>query len=406
MDTRSDIAHFQVSDEHQRKFISTEGIILGVIIGGLMIALAVMKWRQGQELVEAAIGQTMVIAVYLTIVVAHAGFKMPTFFANSAPRLAAFMLAFLCGHVSLFFDSFAVVLLLSTLAFMPFPGARYQHAFNAFAFKAICAFNALTVGGGFWVGELWGVPYFVSSGMTDPVAGLPLLIVATPYCALTSLIAAFMFPVKMEKAPFDTKQVKACAYFIAFLLLLLLTHRPVFCLGVLLIVSALTGKTVKMVADTLHELGTGAISALGLIGAAMLTQAIPGATEWFAQHLQGGWVFLGASISSPFAGAMLEGANGNLEIFYQNLSLLMLGAPMFVWSSLVAIVVFKESISYEDLPRWLTPFASEKKGLMQEAVAYTALVVPLNAGLAALLYAGNASGIFVAAYKALEPLVH
>lgn len=381
-------------DVSQRKFVNTEAIVLGLILGLLLIILDGGAMVRHEHVIEGAILETVWTVIYLTLVVAFVGFKLPTFFATSRPRMAVFMLVFLAGHVSLFFDSFAVVLLLVPIRFSSWDqNTCYSHNFNVFAVKVIAAFNALTVGGGFYLGELWGLPYYISSGMDNVLAGFPLLLVATPFCALTSLLAAKVFPVKMEEVKFDKEQTKATFKIVFFLAILIITHRPLLCLGVLLVFSAVTGRVLRLVKNTLHELEEGALNANGLIIAALIIKMIPGAAIWFEGVLQGGWILVAAAVSSPFAGAMTAPAPDPVA-FYSNLSWIMLGAPLFVSSSLVAIVVFRNTIARQDLPGWLQPLTSRNGGVMHEALAYTALCLPMVALLGLGLWAGNATGLF------------
>lgn len=387
------------------RFVTTESVILGGLLGAALMVLSVHTWMHGHHLVHDAIGETLWTAIYLTMVVAFCDFLLPTFFVNR-PRLSIFCMVFMCGHVSLFFDSFAVVLLLNGLTIHKFTlvATKYDHRFNAFAFKTICAYCALTVGGGFYIGELWGLPYFISSGLDNPLAGLPLLLVLTPYCCILSLVAAYKFPVRIESVPFTRKQIIGTVEICAMLAVIILTHRPFFCLALLLLYSALTCRTVKLVKETLHELQHGAANAIGLILIAMIILHLPGTKEWCGENIKGPFVWVLASISSPFAGAMVQGAPDNLSLFYLNLSLIMLGAPMFVSSSLVAIVVFRDTLQYIDLPPFMKPVAAllggkKNGGTVQEAVAYTLLVIPMNVGLAALLFVANYCDIFATTYR-------
>lgn len=386
----------------QGKFLTTEAIIIGFLLGVSLIVWEVFNYVSNHHVITTPIGETLWVAVYLTMAVAFVNFKLPTPFAKTNPALAMFILAMNCGHVSLFFDSFAVVLLLNSIQITGLPVGRFTPKFNAFAFKVIAAFLALTVGGAFYLGELWGLPYYISSGMDNPTAGLPLMLVVTPYAALVSWIAAKMFPVKLEEVKFDKAQIIGSLEITAALLLVIITHRPILCIGILLVYASVTRRLNHLLEKTLHEIEEGAGSALGLILAALVIQQIPGTQEWLQSHLHGPWIFVLAMISSPFAGAMVPAATNSAE-FYENLSWIMVGAPMFVSSSLVAIVVFRDTISNADLPSLLKPFASSKNGgVIHEAVAYTALCVPLTAGLGICLWIGNASGLFVKAYQLLH----
>ncbi|MDP4011227.1 MAG: hypothetical protein Q8P72_03295 [Candidatus Roizmanbacteria bacterium] len=375
-----------------KSFLNTEAIVLGVLLGGLLTGYAGWAILTGQHLLHSPVEETLWTALFLTFLVGYVQFSYPTMF-TSRPRLAIFALCFLAGHISLFFDSFAVILLFSTLTFNSLARSK-SGAFNAFSVKSIAAFNALTVGGGFYLGELWGLPYYISSHMDFPIAGLPLLIVLTPYCALTSFYAAKQFPVKVDKVPFDRQQMIKAVEFAAFLILLIWTHSPFLCIGLLLMYSAIRGKTQILLHNGLLEIREGAASALSLIVAALIIQQIPGTQEWIAVHVHGPWIMLLAAVSSPFAGAMVPGVSDPSQ-FYLNLTWIMLGAPLLVSSSLVAIVVFKEQLAFSDLPRWMQQLPwMTRRGAIQEAEAYTMLMVPLTAGLAIFMFIGHYFDIF------------
>lgn len=384
-----------------RSFLNTEAVVLGLLLGTLLTAFAGQAYFSGHHLIETPVEETLWTALYLTFLVGYVQFQYPTLF-TSRPRVSIFVLCFVAGHVSLVFDSFAVILLFSTLTFLALESTDPNPRFNSFAIKVIASFNALTVGGGFYLGELWGLPHYISSGYDFPSSGLPLLLVLTPYCALTSLLAARRFPVKVENIPFDRVQLEKTIEFGTGLVLLIWTHSPFLCIGALLLYSALRGQTQRLVFNGLHEIREGAASALGLILAALIVQKFPGSEEWVATHIQGPWIMLLASISSPFAGAMIAPAT-TLHEFYVNISWLMLGATLFVSSSLVAIVVFKEQLAFSDLPRGMQrmPWIA-KRGLVQEAEIYTLIMLPLTAGLGVVLWFANRFDLFVAAYNWLH----
>lgn len=384
-----------------KRMLGMDGIILGYLLGASLILYGGMAFWKGEHLISSPVGETLWVAIYLTAVVAYCGFKMPVFMAHS-PLWSTFWLIVFCGHISLLFDSFAVVLLLATgIVFTPLPNQKNQY--NQFVVRVTAAFCALTVGGAFYLGELWGLPYYITNGLDNWKAGFPLLIVLTPYCLLIALLVALTHPVKMEPVEFDTAQKLAGIEFTIALLLIILTHSVFLCLGVLLFYTALRKNTAHLVTKTAHEITDGAQNALGLILLAVVIQAI-GWSGVIQQFLVGAGLFVGAAISSPFAGAMAPAAV-DLQSFYEGLILIMLGAPLFVFSSLVAIVVFKESIDYEDLPAYMKPVAAliggKRRGHIQEGIAYTFLVTPLLLGLAASLYFASANGIFTKAAAVL-----
>jgi len=381
-------------------FLSTEQIVIGFFLGMIMTFWAGKALYLGVSLTGSPVVETLLVAVYLTMLLAYCQIKIPVFFSDR-PRLSTFVLVMMCGHVSLFFDSFAVVLLLSTgIVFLPIAGEK--NTYNQFVVKTFSAFAALTVGGGFYLGELWGLPWFISNGLNNPLAGFPILLILTPYCVLLGLIAAAFCPVKMQKVEFDSQQVRGVIEFIVGLLLIISTHSPYLCIGVLLMYAALSKRTIYLIDNFVHELKDGALNAIGLILiACVLVNA--GLVHYIQPYLEGGGLLLAAAISSPFAGAVAAPVD-NLYDFYVGLSLLMIGAPMFVFSSLVAIVVFKNHISFHDTPhaiRKICRMIGIKKEGVSEAVLYSIVVLPLNVVLALLLYVANTSGLFVFAAEAI-----
>jgi len=375
-----------------RRVLGMDGIILGYLLGIVLIIWAGGAYINHEYLIDTPVAETLWVAVYLTAVVAYCGFKMPIFAAGSA-FWSTFLLIVFCGHISLFFDSFAVVLLLATgITFTG--GSRY----NQFVVKVAAAFTALTVGGGFYLGELWGLPYYISSGLDNWKAGFPLLIVLTPYSLIIAAIVARCCPVTMQPTKLDSTQIQAAIEFTLALLLIIVTHSPFLCLGVLLVYTAIRKKTIHLVQQMAHEIQDGAQNALGLILLAVIIQAA-GWAPFIQPLLEGVGLFIGAFISSPFAGAMVAPA-ANLAEFYQNISIIMLGAPFFVFSSLVAIVVFTQSLDFEDLPRSVRNIVSWIPGIrgknqVQEGIVYTILVIPMLIGLAIPTYAAVSTGLFV-----------
>lgn len=400
-DTIGTIEISEISPAAEQRILTTESVILGFLLGGSLVLYAIYQMAMGEHSHMSSIQETAWVALFLTAVVAFCPFKLPTPLAATHPRLAMFALSMLCGHVSLLFDSFAVVLLLTKVNLLPADSPRGgTHRFNSFAFKTVCAFNALTVGGAFYLGELWGLPYYISSGMDTPLAGLPLLAVVTPMCILTSALVATLTPVGIEPVELDRTQGRGAVEIGIFLLLLIVSHNVFLCMGALLFYSALSRRTAELLQKTSHELVEGGANAIGLILVALSLQQIPAVTDWFASNAQGPIIGALSALSSPFAGAMIAPATSPEE-FYTNLSWIMLGAPMFVWSSLVAIMVFRDTLDYSDLPLPLQRIAPKRDGVLQEAVAYTALVIPMAALLGAMLYVGNSLNLFATLYRLL-----
>ncbi|MBY0309821.1 hypothetical protein K2Q16_01610 [Patescibacteria group bacterium] len=374
-----------------------DGVIVGSVLGAALTYWGGRALWHGEKIASTAVVETLLVALYLTMLVAYAGLRMPVF-AHRSPFWSTFWLIMFAGHSSLLFDSFAVVLLLATgIVFLPLPGSSERY--NQFFVKVAASFAALTVGGGFYLGELWGLPWYISNNLAEPLVGFPLLLVLTPACACLAYITARFHPVKMEPVVMDRSQVMAAAEFVVGLLLIIVTHSPVLCIGVLCIYTAVRSMTTQLVERTAHEFTSGAQNALGLILAAVAVQG-SGLSSYVEPYLQGWGMFVGAAISSPFAGAMAPPVD-NLHDFYVGLSMLMAGAPLFVFSSLVAIVVFTGRLEHEDLPpymqRVISLWGARKSAVyVEEAVAYTLLVLPMVAVLGVMLTLANYYGVFMA----------
>jgi len=382
------------------KFFTMESIVLSFLLGIVLVFWEGLALAHGHHIVDSnPILETLVVALFLVVLVGQSKFKIPVFGKN---EVTAFSLCFVAGIVSMFFDSFAVVLLVAQMKFTASEMAPGKLRFNTFIVKVVASLNALTVGGAFYLGELCGLPYYISSGMATWYTGLPLLIVLVPFSIGTSWLAMRYAPVVVRRARFGQEQVVATLEMVFFLGLLIATHAPILCLGIFLIYVGLLRKTEYVLECFTHELKVGASVALGLVFVAFVIDDA-GYASVISDIFSGGGVFLLAAISSPFAGSVIPGA-ATPAVFYQNISLLMLGAPMFVFSSLVAIMVFRDSIAVEDLPPWAQRILPKKDGHLQEALVYTVIVFPLVIVLGLLLLLANQTGVLVWLHDILASL--
>lgn len=320
-----------------------------------------------EKLIQNTVGETLVIVIYLTLLVGFTNLKMPIFFA-SRPRLSTFALITFSGHISLLFDSFAVILLLAKgIQYYPFKDG--EDTFNQFMVKSSAMFTALTVGGAFYLGELWGLPWYLAHNQDTLLSGLSLLIVFTPVCLAIATFVAFSFPVKIKKVGFDKKQAFAMTEFIGGLAILIFTHDAILSLGSLIIYTLLRGKVLELINAGLHEVKDGALIPIGLIAGALVLNLL-GVDTWL--NLTGYQVGIVSALSSPLAGAIAIPVD-NLEEFYFVLLALSVGAATFSFSSLVGILVLKGKLKREDLPeylRWVPSF------LLYEKCLYTLVVIP------------------------------
>lgn len=394
-----------------KHFLSLENMIIGGGIGVLVMWLSILEMQKHTEHKMDPILETIIVAGYLTMLVSYSRFRFPTFFSGNA-RMATFALVMVAGHVSLVFDSFAVVLLLLTLEVKKEAdtyGIGGNARFNAFVTTVAASVCALTVGAGFWTGELWAIPMYLKSGYANIIVGLPHLMVLTPFNIVVAGLAAWLFPIDVEKVPFDRTQKFAAVEFLGFLTALVVTHNPLLCLGALLIYSTIRCDTKRLVTNTLHELGEGAAPALGLIIVAYLLNLLPyGIGMFIEEHVTGAGIAVLAAISSPFAGAMVAAAESASQL-YSTISFLMIGAPMFVGSSLVAMIVYKDAIDWDDIPCWLRRRIRWLPGVRenshaQEWVLFSVVSVPLVTVLAVLLFIFNKKDLFAQAYMWLSAM--
>ena len=404
--------------KYPRSYINMEAIVIGLLLGGLLITIdGIIPWfmTHSGPMVHEPIRETALLAVWLMAVVAFCGFELPTFFAKKRThmfgrevpawvtaffaRLAVFTLLYMCGQISWGFDSFAVILLLLKLKFIPYEGKMFfSHRFSVFVVMCIATMNALTAGSSIFTGELWAVAHYLASGMGFFESGLPMAVVMIPYTVLTSLIGALLFPVRIQHVPFDKKQWVATLSFSVFLATYIFTHRIVFSVGVFLLYVSATGQVKRMIEGLLHELREGGFVAFGIVLAALCIKVgIPGSMEWFAANVTGWKISVLSFISSPFAGAVIAPST-SYQMLYENISWLSLLCGGAVSSSLVGIMVFRNRIDVQDLPRILRGIPGISRGpYAQEAMVYMLVVAVLIAILAPMLYVANTSGILAEA---------
>jgi hypothetical protein len=389
----------------ERPITTMENIVVGVMLGGVLTGWSAWAQVSGTLPHFSPTVETFFLAAVLTAVVAWIPFQIPTPWAETRPWLAQVALGVIAGVVSLFFDSFAVVLLIANIATSPAANVSDgRHRFNEFAFRAVASFNALTVGGAFYIGELWGLPYYISSHMDRWWTGIPLMSFVIPYCVMTSVLAASLVPVRFRPAKAESGNALATFEMIGILLVIITTHNTALGAGILLLWSALVRRdTNGLIQKTAHEVQAGGANALALIAAAIVVQQLPGVTAVVARLTEDGagpgTVAL-AAVSSPFAGAMLPPAGPPVQ-FYHGIANLMVGAPLFVWSSLVAIMVFKSHVAWADLPLPERMHRWKLSESVAEYALYSVIAVPLAFGLWIVLTLALRSGAITALYASL-----
>jgi len=298
------------------------------------------------------------------------------------------------------------MLIATGINFLAVPGkSDGQNLFNQLSARIDATFAALTVGLVLFVGEIYSLPFYITNNLATLTSGLPLLPPVTFVCFVLAFIAAKFYPVKMEPVVFDRAQLRALAEFVVGLLLIIFTHSPLFCIGVLIVYAELRRSTTKLIASTLHEFSTGALSALGLIICAVVIHGA-GYSVYIQPYLYGWVLFFGAIISSPFTGAMAPPV-ADLYEFYKGLAFLAVGATLLPSSSLVGIMVFKGRIPLSDLPAYLQRVAGtlrlyDGRESVHEGVVYTLLVLPRAALLAGAFYFWISGGYAMAAAEFFE----
>lgn len=269
---------------------------------------------------------TLLVTIYLMAIV---GTK--TVFL---PIMRSWKMTTFGGKLSMVTDSFVII-----LAYKKLIAKDNQITRIELNFLNLAMISALSVGAAFFIGELYGLPYYIHHGLDKVLqSGLPMLLSLWPLllalAAATKVIADFK-PQGTKK--FDPRNTVELVFFVG---LLILTHDVLLSMGLFLLYeSNFWGADGPryVIRNLNEELQHGGFMALGLIVLALGVRMTP-IGNWIAEA-EGLQITFAAMVSSPLTGALL--VSHSLPEFYEKLGYLIGGAFLAPWSSLVGVMVLK-----------------------------------------------------------------
>ncbi len=231
-------------------------------------------------------------------------------------------------------DSFVII-----LAFKKLIARDQKITIRELDFLNLAQIGALSFGAVFFIGELYGLPYYIHHGLDQVLqSGLPMLMSLGPL--LVSLIVmtrrlADFTPMAAKK--FDPRNTLELIFFVG---ILILTHDVLLSAGLFLVYEANfwgAGGPKYVVNNLVEELRHGGFMALGLIILALAVRPTPLGN--LIANADGIWITASAMLSAPLTGALLVAHD--LPEFYEKLGYLIGGAFLAPWSSLVGVMVLR-----------------------------------------------------------------
>ena len=276
---------------------------------------------------------TLIVTVYLMAIVGTKSIFLP--------YMRSWKMVTFGGKLSMVTDSFVIILAYKKLV------AKDKVVTNKeLIFLNMAMIAALSVGAAFFIGELYGLPYYIHHGLDKVLqSGLPMLMSLWPLLAtlavVTRLYADFV-PQAVKRL--DPRNTLELVFFVA---LLIFSHDVLLCMGLFLVYEAnFWGEAgPKYVTHNLvEELRGGGYLALGLIILALAIR--PTVLGQMIQESDGLMITFWAMVSAPLTGALLVAHD--LGEFYEKLGYLIAGAFLAPWSSLVGVMVLRprQYISY------------------------------------------------------------
>lgn len=280
-------------------------------------------------------GQTIVLVIFLSGLMGITRLPLPTHIGSR--RIPVFAYPFVLGLVSGLMDSFLVLILLgaATLA-----GSDE----NKLSFKAYCVIGALIGGLVTYFGEVYFLPLGLTYGMHHWYSMLPIVppvLVFLGYlsyrCSKLDLQVqgrgkGYQAP-ELAHGTLRTVGGHSIDYieFIGFIVLLLVTHNGLLCLGVLLAYASATGQGKQLAHVVTAEMEIAVMALLAL--AAFINGTAASLIALFS-----GWLAIFPSIGNAVLTGALYPASGNV---WQDTLILSTGALILPTSSLVGVMVFK-----------------------------------------------------------------
>ncbi len=292
---------------------------------------AAMIWQCGVLHHMTVVQETIVVVIFLGGLMGITRIPFPSQIAGYAIPIWAYPL--ISGGISGFMDSFLVLLLV---------GAADLEGSDddKFLFKAYNMIAALIGGLTLYFGEVYFLPLGLKYGMRQWHSMLPIVPPVIVYLILLALCAGRLnvrvlgmksldsngsYPKKTSVDRFDYVEFGIA------IVILLVTHNALLCLGVLLVYSFLTGQGEDLIDVLKTETEVGVM--LLLVFAAF----VAGPIEPYMQYFSGWLAFIPSTINGVLTGAIFP-VSGDVWFDTHILSTAVLITPI---SSLVGVMLFK-----------------------------------------------------------------
>jgi len=287
-----------------------------------------------QELLPrlTVVQETIALVIFLGGIMGITRIPFPSKFSGKPIPLYVYPL--ISGFISGFMDSFLVLLLVGAARLEGTESEKLK-------FRALNMIAALIGGLITYFGEVYMLPLALLYGQREWYAMLPIVPPVAVFLCLLALLASRlnlsisgMKEVEQTGSGHHKKVMADAGDYIEFAFaigLLLITHDALFCLGVLLAYSFITGQGEDLIDVVKTETEVGVM--LLLVFAAF----VAGPIEPYIAQWSGWWAFFPSAINGVLMGAIYP-ASGDMWFDAHILSTAVLITPI---SSLVGIILFK-----------------------------------------------------------------
>jgi len=269
---------------------------------------------------------TIVLVIFLGGLLGIAPISLP----NMSKKI--YLYPIVAGFISAFMDSFLVLLMVVAL---PLSGNKIHQL----RFKAYCTIASLIGGLLVYFGEVYALPHYLKYDMHSILDGLPLFLPVTIYLLILGYLTSRLdiqiggveaHPYEGVDQPYKTK-IMNYVEFVFGILLLLITHNPILCLGVLFVWASVVGQGEDLIGVMKTETEVGVMMLLVI---AWLTYE---PLQPFFKQFTGFALIIPSMVNAVFTGAM---ATASGDVWFE-IVLLSAGALFLPISSLVGVMVFK-----------------------------------------------------------------
>lgn len=343
----------------------------------LLISVFKQSFRTAPELVHVLVGllglalvfsggeyhhlgvptQIFILIIYLTFLVGIAPIPMPTFSTN-------FRQVVYVGLISSVLDSFVLLAQLKKMRATKNDETRIK-------LLALFTISALIGGLCIWFGEVYAAGLFTNDGRTGIASAL---FIVPPVLVFLSVLGwhANKLGVTLERGRHRPSKVNLYE-FVGGVALLLYTHDPIVCTGVLLIYATITGQQGHLFDQVLKNQIEWPIIVVIILAMAK--------GDWLVQQVflplgiaTGDWAIIPSAVQAVLWGPLYKDPGVHFWVRLANLST---GAMILPISSLVGVMLFKTPREWVLYLRYSIPYAVLWFGLMRGWI-YIALESPVG----------------------------